>query len=51
VYIQVSYRKLKFTVYEGELNENLQHVKEIETLLCAAVDTARGQHGLEVCTV
>ena len=32
--------------YEDELNENLTEAKKIETLLCAAVGTARHQHGL-----
>jgi hypothetical protein len=51
--LQVSCRKLEFTGCDGELNGNLQHVekKKTETVLCAAVDTARHRLVLRVLGV
>ena len=43
--------KFEKVKYEGESNECLKRTKEIKTLLCAAVGTARHRRGLEACTV
>ena len=37
--------------YEGESNKYLKVAKEMGTVLCAAVGTARHGHVLEACTV